>query len=260
MIKFFRHIRQKLLSESKFSKYLLYAIGEIVLVVIGILLALQINSWKVSSDNKKVERSILINIKKDLEADIKNLKNVTLFKAEQKEACTRLLHFITNPSNSVIDTIQFGNDVVHTIYFILPSANITGFETAKSNGNLSLIQNDGLIKFITKYYSDITLDQHVTETKRFTNYFTESVLMKKYPIFSKHIMVLNGIGGEYQLDLYKSDVKTWFPIDAFRSDFEVENHLIAFLIRLNIGINYLNDKEQSAEQLINMINLDVAQL
>ena len=45
MIKFFRRIRQKLLSESKFSKYLLYAIGEIVLVMIGILLALQVNTW-----------------------------------------------------------------------------------------------------------------------------------------------------------------------------------------------------------------------
>jgi hypothetical protein len=39
MIKFFRHIRQKLLSENKFSKYLLYAVGEILLVVIGILIA-----------------------------------------------------------------------------------------------------------------------------------------------------------------------------------------------------------------------------
>jgi hypothetical protein len=45
MIKFFRKIRQRLLIENKFSKYLLYAIGEIVLVVIGILIALQINNW-----------------------------------------------------------------------------------------------------------------------------------------------------------------------------------------------------------------------
>jgi NADH:ubiquinone oxidoreductase subunit 6 (subunit J) len=45
MIKFFREIRQQLLTENRFSKYLLYAIGEIVLVVIGILIALQINNW-----------------------------------------------------------------------------------------------------------------------------------------------------------------------------------------------------------------------
>ena len=45
MIKFFRHIRQQLLGEGKTGKYLKYAIGEIFLVVIGILLALQINNW-----------------------------------------------------------------------------------------------------------------------------------------------------------------------------------------------------------------------
>ena len=45
MIKFFRKVRQKLLKENRFNKYVLYAIGEIVLVVIGILIALQINNW-----------------------------------------------------------------------------------------------------------------------------------------------------------------------------------------------------------------------
>ena len=45
MIKFFRKIRQKLLAENKISKYLIYAFGEIILVVIGILIALQINNW-----------------------------------------------------------------------------------------------------------------------------------------------------------------------------------------------------------------------
>lgn len=51
MIKFFRRIRQKLLSENKFSKYFIYAIGEIILVVIGILIALQINNWNTDRIN-----------------------------------------------------------------------------------------------------------------------------------------------------------------------------------------------------------------
>jgi hypothetical protein len=51
MIKFFRKIRQKLLVENKISKYLLYAIGEVVLVVIGILIALSVNNW--NEGNKK---------------------------------------------------------------------------------------------------------------------------------------------------------------------------------------------------------------
>lgn len=53
MIKFFRTIRQNLLSEGKTGKYLKYAIGEIILVVIGILIALQINNW--NEERKQLE-------------------------------------------------------------------------------------------------------------------------------------------------------------------------------------------------------------
>ena len=66
MIKFFRKIRQKLLTENKFTKYLIYAIGEIVLVVIGILIALQINNWNETRQIKKVEQEILYVLLEDL--------------------------------------------------------------------------------------------------------------------------------------------------------------------------------------------------
>ena len=70
MIKFFRKIRQRLLTENKFSKYLFYAIGEIVLVVIGILIALQINNWNNNRIEDQVEtnilKEILVNLKKDV--------------------------------------------------------------------------------------------------------------------------------------------------------------------------------------------------
>ena len=69
MIKFFRKIRQNLLSEGKIRTYLKYAIGEIILVVIGILLALQINTWNENKKTYKLTTTHLNNIKKDLIAD-----------------------------------------------------------------------------------------------------------------------------------------------------------------------------------------------
>ena len=54
MIKFFRSIRRQLLSQNRFNKYLIYAIGEIVLVVVGILIALSINNW--NEGEKKIKR------------------------------------------------------------------------------------------------------------------------------------------------------------------------------------------------------------
>ncbi|MEJ2163255.1 MAG: DUF6090 family protein, partial [Robiginitalea sp.] len=76
MIRFFRQIRQRLLIDNKFSKYLLYAVGEILLVVIGILIALQVGSWnedrktKISAD---AYRSKLIN---DLVTDTLNINQL----------------------------------------------------------------------------------------------------------------------------------------------------------------------------------------
>ncbi|MBO0323145.1 hypothetical protein J0X14_12630 [Muricauda sp. CAU 1633] len=76
MIKFFRKIRQKLLSENKFSKYLLYAVGEIVLVVIGILIALQVNNWNESRKNAIVRKNYSISLISDFKKDSLDLNNL----------------------------------------------------------------------------------------------------------------------------------------------------------------------------------------
>ena len=73
MIKFFRKIRQRLLTENKFSKYLLYAIGEIALVMIGILLALQVNNWNSNNQESKTLNGYLNNIVKNIKTDQENL-------------------------------------------------------------------------------------------------------------------------------------------------------------------------------------------
>ncbi|NKI30944.1 DUF6090 family protein [Croceivirga thetidis] len=99
MIKFFRRIRQKLLSENKFSKYLLYAIGEIVLVVIGILIALQINNW---NENKKTEVSFdqfVIEFKQELQYNIQDLKVAIAELEHQMEIKKKLL------TNNSLDTL-----------------------------------------------------------------------------------------------------------------------------------------------------------
>ncbi len=81
MIKFFRRIRQNLLSENKTGKYLKYAIGEIFLVVIGILIALQINNWNEQRKARIQEHAVLRNFIQDLKADSlsfsRNFKTLT---------------------------------------------------------------------------------------------------------------------------------------------------------------------------------------
>ncbi|MBC2839847.1 DUF6090 family protein [Robiginitalea sp. SC105] len=69
MFRFFRQIRQRLLTDNKFSKYLLYAVGEILLVVIGILIALQVDNWNNKREDRLREEILVKNIIQDLTDD-----------------------------------------------------------------------------------------------------------------------------------------------------------------------------------------------
>ena len=73
MIKFFRKIRQRLLSENKFTRYLIYAVGEIILVVIGILIALQINNLNETRKDRIEEQKILIQLKEEYQDNLQQL-------------------------------------------------------------------------------------------------------------------------------------------------------------------------------------------
>jgi hypothetical protein len=74
MIKLFRNIRKKLLQEGKTANYFKYAIGEIVLVVIGILIALQINNWNQSQAERKVEKEYITSLLEDIATDTTNIQ------------------------------------------------------------------------------------------------------------------------------------------------------------------------------------------
>lgn len=66
MFRYFRRLRQRVLTENRFSKYLLYALGEILLVMIGILLALEVNNWNEDRKMRQTEHQLLVNLKEEI--------------------------------------------------------------------------------------------------------------------------------------------------------------------------------------------------
>ena len=85
MIKFFRRTRQNLLNEGKTSKYLNYAIGEIILVVIGILIAVSINNWNQGKVAKNSELNFYKNTKQQLLDDANNIKSQIEYSSKNLE-------------------------------------------------------------------------------------------------------------------------------------------------------------------------------
>jgi cell division protein FtsL len=148
MIKFFRRIRQRLLTENKFSKYLLYAIGEIVLVVIGILIALQINNWNTNNNLRALENELLLDIRENLNASVTNLESDISFNKITLANYEKILSHIKEglPYNNSLDSA-----FSYISYWSDPHFTYTAYETLKSKG-LDIIQNDSLKIAITEIY------------------------------------------------------------------------------------------------------------
>ncbi len=150
MIKFFRKIRQRLLTENKFSKYLLYAIGEIALVMIGILLALQVNNW---NEEKKVnvqELTILKELKLSLELN-KNILNNRIINSQDKILRGGLLREHLKKIKSYNDTLK-GFFSIPT-YDISTSLSYASFDNTKNQG-LQIIKNNELRLELIKLFDE----------------------------------------------------------------------------------------------------------
>jgi len=93
MIKFFRKIRYDLMEKNKTGKYLKYAIGEIILVVIGILIALSINNWNEGRKKSSLTKTYRLKLIEELDSDIKNL---TFLDSMNLIYTSRILNHISN--------------------------------------------------------------------------------------------------------------------------------------------------------------------
>lgn len=150
MIKFFRKIREDLLAEGKMKKYFKYALGEIILVVIGILIALQINNWNIKKhqqDNIKEYTKLLI---QDLEEDILmiNLNMTAMIEISSK--IDSLVSIVQNRKIEDISNIDFLCLTWNLLY--RPYMwNRTTIDQLKNSGSLQYIENKSLVKFIGEY-------------------------------------------------------------------------------------------------------------
>ncbi len=151
MLKFFRKIRQNLIKENKASKYLLYAIGEIFLVVIGILIALQLNTNKENKENNQTEINYLKGVLTNLDQDIIELERLIDNDTTQLHAFTEILKPFVN-SNYKLYTRSFVEAIYDAqINRIFQGSSIV-FEDMKSSGKINFINSDILRFSILKYY------------------------------------------------------------------------------------------------------------
>ncbi|NOY48219.1 MAG: hypothetical protein GXO84_08530 [Chlorobi bacterium] len=154
MIKFFRKIRQNLLSEGKTGKYLKYAIGEIILVVIGILIALSINNWNEKRLQKQALKNIYTIIIEDLKNDITDINIILKSKKEIEPIFNKILDgLMTKEDYKICDGCE---------WLIIGNPDLT-IETRGYNLlnnfkiNAGSLSND-IVQFYTKQLAKLSVD------------------------------------------------------------------------------------------------------
>ena len=226
MLRFFRQIRQRYLAENRFSKYLLYAVGEIVLVVIGILIALQINTWNEERKFRQQQYGLLRDLAADLKANLQELEEGRetnrLFLDEYRSLSKAIRE--DQPPSPVIDSL-----CKHLANWHSPFFTRTAYESLKNKG-LEIVENESLKKQIValfeKEFVYLSEDYDRTEWEFASNIKTE--LLNQYLEFEQE---------DYrsEADLIKYDVR---PVDfeGMKADKRFVNMLSELIVYRSRGV------------------------
>ncbi len=154
MIKFFRKIRQDLLSKGKTGKYFKYAVGEILLVVIGILIALWINNLNIDNQKDNERLGLIINLKQELNENLSQFNERTQLLMDTNNNLIKVLNFSAGiPSNISIDSLR--SYVTNALILETALLNNSRLSSAKSSGTISLLSED-ITTALTDYETSIT--------------------------------------------------------------------------------------------------------
>ena len=154
MIAFFRRIRQQLLAKNKVSRYLLYALGEIALVMIGILLALQVNGWNKARTDQIEEQQVLRQLKMEFETNRTQIQDKIQLHREIVASGLSILGIVDAPEDlKPLDSLYFHLGKTLTAPTFDPSLGVTN--DLINSGKLYLIKSDSLRRLISGWSGDI---------------------------------------------------------------------------------------------------------
>lgn len=142
MLHLFRRLRRDLIDKRRIGNYLLYALGEILLVVVGILIALQVNNWNDARKARAVELEYLSNIRADLTENLAEIDRFISARADRIADAAAVVSSIE--SEEAVDAHEFNARCIHIYEWRRFSQINFTFEELLNSGKLALISNDGI--------------------------------------------------------------------------------------------------------------------
>jgi hypothetical protein len=263
MISLFRKIRQKLLQENKVTRYLAYAIGEIFLVVIGILIALQVNTWNEERKSRKYETNFYTAILDDLEKDKAKIDQLNAFYHHRINVLTGLLTSVRNPENTISGE-EFIHHVEPLYYNEVAISFDATFDASKSSGAFSQFTNKELLKQMIQYYSEFRLIEDImTSILRLIENDFEPLMnpLPKNFLSGKSSDLVMAVGGNKLYYEHLGKVKDERNLDPnpvirdFMQKPEFESYLVGDLGRAFHSIGLLENRLHQIDDLQSKIHL-----
>ncbi|WP_424493139.1 DUF6090 family protein [Salinimicrobium sp. GXAS 041] len=224
MIKFFRRIRQNLLAENRFRKYLVYAFGEIFLVVIGILIALAINNWNQNRINRETERSYLAGLREEFEVSRLKLQELISVNRKSYNGARKILKITANeklPSEKEFSLLlyhSFSSDVAF-------NPNNSLLREMINSGNLQKISSTRLRIELTNWFATL---EDITRQERELAIQREKILDMFRSNNSSLSTILEHAGIIDEMNLPKQEGQVG-NLDLLSSK-EFENNILMFII------------------------------
>ena len=250
MIKFFRNIRQSLINQNNMGKYLKYAIGEILLVVIGILIALQINNWNERRIESAEEQKILKNLKIDFDNDKRQLETIIEM---TKTGIDGSLEMLGHTGSKAKPSTAVKFDSILNSIFISPAYRpvIGTLNEITSSGKLGIIENAELRKLLATWPAIIEMVQiRYQETEKNEALLNEFILKNG-----------NWLNAD-QVSLVERNVT--FPESGFEKDNRVllsspyfENLIENVAIGYDNYLTRLNEASQLLERIEELIKTEL---
>ena len=138
MISLFRKIRQKLLAENRVTRYLVYALGEIVLVMIGILLALQVNNWNEERKNNIKMAEYKKGLIEDYNRDIARIDTILILFNQSEAQHRNFTERLSHPQASFDTLVKIAKYEFLGYFSNIDAFNTATFQTLISTGDISL--------------------------------------------------------------------------------------------------------------------------
>ncbi len=179
MLRFFRQIRQKLIEQEQVRKYIWYALGEILLVMIGILLALQVNNWNQKRILTESAEEHLLLLKSDLQEDHRKLLVLRDEINSSLNSSKNLMERYKLNLEANVDSMMY--ELTQLIFEFNFSSDKSALDILLSSGDLGVIQDD-IRDLISQYYNSV---EYIEERDEIANTFIknqfEVVMLNDYP-------------------------------------------------------------------------------